>query len=329
MLRGLVLALVVASATACSGGSSGDRAAPSPVAGCDADARVVDDAVALADALREAAPGDSIALAPGVYAGGFRIAVSGTRRAPITLCGSRDAVLDGGPVDHGYTLHLEGVAHWRLQGFSVTGGQKGVMLDHSSRNVLSGLAVSDVGDEGVHLRAGSSDNLLEDSVVRGTGLREPAYGEGIYVGSAQSNWCELTDCRADRSDRNRLVGNTVARTTAEAIDVKEGTTGGVLRGNRLHSPVGDEVDSVVDLKGNAWVLSRNRIDADGLDAVQVHVVLPGWGEGNRVLGNIFSLVGGGYAVDAEGAAQGTGTVVACDQTILTPPSGKASNVPCS
>ena len=43
----------------------------------------------------------------------------------------------------------------------------------------------------------------------------------------------ITDCEPDRSDRNVVAGNTISDTTAESIDIKEGTTGGTVVGQHL------------------------------------------------------------------------------------------------
>ncbi|MGH9187273.1 MAG: hypothetical protein ACRD0U_15885 [Acidimicrobiales bacterium] len=48
--------------------------------------------------------------------------------------------------------------------------------------------MSDIGDEAIHLRAFSTDNLAIGNTIRNTGLRRDKFGEGIYVGSAVSNW---------------------------------------------------------------------------------------------------------------------------------------------
>ncbi|WP_185736374.1 right-handed parallel beta-helix repeat-containing protein [Nocardioides sp. LS1] len=313
------LALLLGAVPAC---SAGDATPPSAVRGCPPGAEVLSSAEGLRRALATAGPGDAFALASGHYDGTFDVTRSGTRASPIRLCGTRDSVLDGGGTDHGYTLHLDGASHWELRGFAVTGGQKGVVLDGSSDNVLSGLHVTGVGDEAVHLRSGSSDNLLERSFIADTGLREPAYGEGIYVGSAESNWCEVSACEPDRSDGNRLVGNTVTRTTAEAVDVKEGTTGGTLAGNRLSDP---GADSAVDLKGNGWTVRRNRVVTGRGDAVQVHVVLDGWGRDNRIVDN--EMTAPRYAVSLVGAARDHGNVVGCAQ-VAGATGGENSNVRC-
>ncbi|MBZ5740221.1 right-handed parallel beta-helix repeat-containing protein [Nocardioides mangrovi] len=283
----------------------------------------------LADALADAEPGDEILLGPGTYDGPFGITRSGTADAPITLCGPRDAVLDGGTVDHGYGLHLDGASYWTVRGITVTHAQKGVVLDGSSHVEIADLLVEEVGDEGIHLRAGSSHDVVRDNVVRRTGLREPDYGEGIYVGTAESNWCDLSDCEPDRSDHNEITGNTVRDTTAEAVDIKEGTTGGLLSGNDLSGPGTDAADSVVDVKGNRWTVRGNTLRASAADAIQVHVVVSNWGRANRFVRNSFQLsVPGGFAVNVVGEAQEASNVVACGQRVTPEAHGELSNVAC-
>ncbi|QJU52615.1 right-handed parallel beta-helix repeat-containing protein [Herbiconiux sp. KACC 21604] len=286
---------------------------------CDpAGATLVSTADELTRALRDAVAGDRIVLADGRYDGTFTATARGTGSAPITLCGSADAVLDGGSTDSGYTLHLDGASRWIVAGLTVTGGQKGVMLDASSHNELRSLTVSGVGDEGVHFRSGSSDNLLADSVIERTGLREPRFGEGVYIGSARSNWCDLTDCDPDASDRNRVTRTTISGTTAEPIDVKEGTTGGELTGNVLDGSALTEADSLIDVKGSDWVVSGNRGTASPGDGAQVHVIDGLGGAGNVFTANRFAIGTDGVAVrlvgDARTAATPSGTrnEVGCD-----------------
>ncbi|TAJ46453.1 MAG: hypothetical protein EPO52_15685 [Herbiconiux sp.] len=266
----------------------------------------------LSAALSSAEPGAVIVLADATYSGEFTITRSGTADAPITLCAGPGAVLDGGSTDHGYTLHLDGASFWVIDGLTVSGGQKGVMLDRSSNNQLTGLSISGTGDEGLHLRAGSSDNLVEGSTISGTGLRSPEFGEGIYVGTAESNWCDISDCAPDASDRNRLLGNSISATPAESIDVKEGTTGGEIRDNRVDGAGTTAVDSLLDVKGSEWLVTGNTGTAAPIDGAQVHVILAGWGAGNRFSANTFAVASDGYAVLLEGAARSAGNVVECD-----------------
>ena len=89
------------------------------------------------------------------------------------------------------------------------------MADGVSSSVVQGLTVTQIGDEGVHLRTASTGNVVRGLTISHTGLRTVKFGEGIYVGSAKSNWCAISDCGPDRSDHNVLVANTFSETTAE------------------------------------------------------------------------------------------------------------------
>ena len=106
----------------------------------------------LTDALADAAPGDVIVLADNHYVGEFVATNSGTADARITLCGSADAVLDGGDWGGDYVLHLDGAKHWHLLGFTVRNGQKGVMADGTVGSIIERLTVFHIGDEAIHLR---------------------------------------------------------------------------------------------------------------------------------------------------------------------------------
>ncbi|OLT15091.1 hypothetical protein BJF78_16715 [Pseudonocardia sp. CNS-139] len=159
-------------------------------------------------------------------------------------------------------------------------GQKGVMADGTVGTVIQGLSVSGIGDEAVHLRRHSTDNLVIGNEISDTGNRRDKFGEGVYVGSAVSNWCTVTDCLPDRSDRNVIAQNTIRDTTSEAVDIKEGTTGGLLVGNTFDGSGTTAADSWVDVKGTAWTIRGNRGTNTPLDGFQTHQIEDRWGERN-------------------------------------------------
>jgi hypothetical protein len=287
---------------------------------------VVRSAADLEDALADAKPGTSIRLQDGTYAGEFQITRSGTEKSPIELCGTAEAVLDGGPTDGGYTLHLDGAAHWRVVGITLQGGQKGLMLDAAVGNVIDGITVRRVGDEAIHLRTNSTDNVVTRSTVRETGLRKPEYGEGLYVGSAESNWCELNGCDPDRSDRNVLRDNDIAATTAESVDLKEGTSNGVLQGNTFSGDAMVESDSWVDVKGNGWRIVGNRGTGSTEDGFQVHQILDGWGRDNTFTDNVAVDSGPGYGINV--TKQHDGNVVSCSNVARDAGEGM-TNIDCT
>jgi Periplasmic copper-binding protein (NosD) len=305
-------------------------AAPPPGASrCPASARTaVSSASGLKSALASARPGETIVLAPGVYTGNFTASRSGTASAPITVCGSRNAVLQGQTIAEGYTFYLDHASWWRVEGFTVQGGQKGVMADGASHDVLDGLYVHGTGDEAIHLRSFSSDDTISHCVVRDTGLLRQSFGEGLYVGSAHKNWCRYSGCQPDRSDGNILIGNNIADTTAENIDIKEGTTGGKIIGNQFNGTgmVESAATGWINVKGNGWLIQGNTGVNSDKNGYQVHQVYPGWGIGNVFTGNRAQVNGPGYGIYVQ--SKRLQTVVSCDNAVTAAGDG-FSTLPCS
>lgn len=300
---------------------------PAPPAG-QAGTVTVSSAAGLAAALAAAAPGQTIRLEDGLYVGKFVASVSGTAAAPITLSGSRAAVLSTGSTGSGYGLHVKG-SHWRISGLTVSNAAKGIVLDGSTHTVISNVDVGNVGDEAVHFRRNSSDSTLRDSEIHDTGLVQPGYGEGVYIGSANGNWASVmgSSTTPDRSDRIQVLNNRISRTPAEGIDAKEGTSAGVIRGNTFDdagSSGSNFADSWADIKGNGYLVDGNAGTTTRRDAFQVHSALQGWGMNNKFSGN--TVLGGvpGYEVWVQSGS--LGNVIVCKES-------KAglglSNVPCS
>lgn len=290
----------------------------------------VTDGSQLGSALADARPGDLIVLAPGTYTGRWTIRASGTATDPISLCGSRDAVLSDTRYDGGVVLRLSGASHWLLRGFTVRTALWGIRLEGSSYNHLHDLLVHDIGQEGVAIKSNSSYNVVQGLRVRDTGRRGWDYqqwGEGIYVGSWSGHW---TDGQPDRSDHNQIIDSHFGPyVTAEHIDVKEGTTGTIIRGNRfdgrgLDNP-GDRVDAWVLVQGNEGVIENN---TGTISKTHGFRVWPGhdgnWGQRNVFRGNSVDVRADGYGF----IVQGRDNVIRCDNAVTNAGSGFA-NVACS
>ena len=294
--------------------------------GCADPTTEVSSAAELTSALADASPGDVIVMAAGTYSGSFVATASGSADEVITLCGPREAVLDAGDVKGDYVFHLDGAQYWHLIGFSVTNGQKGVMADGTVGSTIENLTVFHIGDEAIHLRKHSTDNRVVGNDISDTGLRRDKFGEGVYVGSADSNWCTITDCEPDRSDRNIVERNNIHGTTSEAVDIKEGTTGGILRGNTFDGSSIVAADSWVDVKGNDWIIEGNTGTDSPLDGFQTHEIgKGGWGTRNVFRGNTANVNGPGFGFSLTPARDNR---VACDNQVSAAGEG-FSNVSCS
>jgi hypothetical protein len=294
-------------------------------ASCPAATRTVDTASRLHSALKAAYPGDVIVLRDGTYHGHFRATADGTHASPIVLCGSQRAVIDGDGIRGGSAVELDGASHWTLRGFQVRDAQKGVMIDHAAGVTVEGLTVSRIGDEGIHVRNNSVGARIIGNTVSRTGLRKAEFGEGIYIGSAKSNWCSVSNCKPDRSNDAEVTGNHISATTAESVDIKEGTSGGMLSGNTFDGTGMTAADSWVDVKGNGWEITHNTGVHSPLDGFQTHRIVNGWGDHNRFDANTAQVDADGYAFHLTPALD---NVVGCDNKVSHAGKG-LSNVPCA
>lgn len=291
-------------------------------------------------ALLNAIPGDDIVMADGTYSGKFVIesTASGTANKPITLRGSHAVVLDAGSIQTGYVLYLQG-SYWRLQGFTLTNGLKGLMIDGSSHSVIEGLKIYNIGEEALHLRKFSSANTVQNCEIFQTGVKTPDYGEGIYIGSAKNNWNTYTAGLPDQCDSNKILSNKIGpAVAAECIDVKEGTTGGVIRGNNFDATGitgANSADSWIDVKGNGYLIDGNTGFNPGgsifKDGYQVHVAVSGWGNDNVFKNNncTVNAAGYGFTVQLSGSnGTSSGNKVFANNTVNGAASGVA-NIPVS
>jgi parallel beta-helix repeat protein len=305
--------------------ATGDSTAALVALACKRPTVKVSTAAGLTTALAAAQPGDVITLGAGSYQGHFVATKSGTPTSPITLCGSSASILNGGTIKAGYVFHLNAANYWRLEGFAVTNGQKGVVADKTTGALIQGLTVSGIGDEGIHLRDFSSNNTVDGNTVMNTGLLKAKYGEGIYVGTAKSNWCSFSQCRVDASDHDTVSNNRISNTTAENVDIKEGTTGGILRDNTFDGVGMTAADSWVDVKGNGWLIQDNIGRNSVNDGFQTHQILNGWGADNVFAGNTADVAGPGFGIHI---TKPLGNVVRCDNTVAGAGRG-LSNIACT
>ena len=311
-------------------------APPLPPAGsCDAIPHTrlvsVSTAAQLSAALSGARPGDQIRVADGVYTGAWKATVSGTAQARISLCGGRGAVLTTGSLDSGHALWLNGASYWTISGMTLREALGGLSISAGSYNVVENLEIHTTGQHALHVAVLSSGNVLRGNNIHHTGRRKPEFGEGIYIGSYHTSWCDRTACQPDRSDGNQVIGNTVGPyVTAEHVQVMEGTTGGVIRGNvfdgtGMGAPAHPYADSWVAVMGNGWTVEENRGTASLRNGFEVWVEVDGWGVDNVFRRNDADVRAEGHGFNVNSRA--VRTVIGCDNAVRNAAAGFA-NVNC-
>jgi hypothetical protein len=291
-------------------------------------------------AILDAQPGDTITMADGTYSdsmlvgnytGSFAARADGLADNPITLTGSAQAIIDGNGTSGRYGLYLNGADYWNLVGFTVANAAKGIVLDGSNHAFLEAMKVTNIGQEAIHFRAFSSDNVVKNSVINGTGKESPQFGEGVYIGSASgANWGVHSGGLPDASDRNLVINNTFTDFAGEAIDIKEGSSTNYIAGNYFEGSAiagQNSADSWVDVKGNCNLLENNSGDNTLLDAYQVHNVYPGWGKNNMFRTNSANVNATGYGFAIDFNALSLDNAIMCNNVVTNAGSGPW-NVPC-
>lgn len=260
------------------------RAAVSAAFDCPTPTTTVSDSGELDSALRSAGSGDVIRLADGEYTGEFAL----RKTKDVWLCGSPAAVVTSGDVSSGTALMLNDVEDVHLTGFTVRDSFQGVQVLESEGVTIAGLTVTGIGYEAVHLRSQTTDSLITGTTIRRTGLVTAKFGEGVYIGTSDRNWCKYNDCDPDRSARISIIDNTISDTGAEPIEAKEGTLDGSILGNTVSagSRLDSDVSSLVLVSGNEWRVSGNTATGDTEYGYQVITRADGSGNDNSIDGNL-------------------------------------------
>jgi hypothetical protein len=239
-------------------------------------------------------PGGRILLAPGTYTGSFSSDVNGTANGAITITSqnpANPAILSGNAIGSGYCLQVTG-DYWVIRDLKFTNAQKGIMLDNSNHTLITDVEVYNIGYEGVHFRDGSSYGTIQNSKIRDTGKANAGFGEGVYVGSAQSNTTYNPNTHYN-TIRNVEFGPGIA---AEHIDIKERSIGTVVENSTFRGAGisgANFADSFIDIKGNDAVIRNNVFYSDNnaiiIDAIQLHEIIAGWGINADIHHNTFNI----------------------------------------
>jgi hypothetical protein len=281
----------------------------------------------LQTALGAARAGTVIRMSPGTYSvpWGMPVSVRGTSSNPVWICGPRSAVLSGPGVTRPGGFRIDSSSYLRIAGMTVRNSQKGIQVLNSDHVSVADTLVEHIGEEAVHLKNQTTDSVVIGNTIHETGLMTPAYGEGVYVGTAKGNWCAYNGCNADASNRNTIMWNSISDTAAEPIDLKEGATDGTVRGNTLDGAGMKTGETLISVQTNDWVVSGNTGSHARTDGAQVWQVYDVWGRDNTLYANTFTSSVPGYGVRL--AYKDLGNVVGCDTQVSSGSDG-ISNKSC-
>ncbi|MBR2198244.1 MAG: hypothetical protein IJ909_07510 [Fibrobacter sp.] len=262
----------------------------------------VSTATELTSATLNAKAGDTIWVAPGKYelpssncqndkfvnetgrdCGLIWLGADGTKNNPVVLAGSdptNPPEIYSSDYKHNYGIHVTG-NYVILKNLKIHTFSKGVVFDNSVGALMEDCEVYHTGNEIVHVRDSSQQVTLNRNFIHGSGYEIAKYGEGIYVGTYNTGWASSQQADRDagfwgtdasqhrysgydwRVNDTKITCNIVSGTTAENIDVKEGTVRGIVQGNMF---IGDSLDyngevsyddANIDMKGAYWTVTGN------------------------------------------------------------------------
>jgi hypothetical protein len=240
-------------------------------------------------------------------------------------------VINVGSIQDNHGIQIKNSSNLVIAGMTVTNSLKGISVIHSTNVTIADTRVDNIGYEGIHLRGFTTDSTIVGNTISRTGQRDAPFGEGIYIGTSENNWCAQTGCRPDRTDRVRVLNNTISTTSAQPIEVKEGTSDGVIRDNVIDGANGTRnAQEWVKVKGNDWTIVGNKGSNSPLHGFSVNGSVAGWGLRNTFTDNsgAVNAEGHGFFIHEKNGKGSSDTDVSCSNSITRAAEG-FSNLACT
>ena len=198
---------------------------------------------------------------------------------------SNPAILKGrGWSNSEYVLYITG-DYWEIKNIKIAEGGKGLILDNANYCLVKDVEIYNIGQEGLHVRDGSSNTTIDGVNLHDIGKHNDGYGEGIYVGSDNSVWKEGDGVNTGENGKlySREVHYTTIKNctigpniTAEPIDIKEGTTNTVvenctIKGSGISGV--NYADSHIDIKGCSARIRYNTFYQDNNSNIKRSIMI--------------------------------------------------------
>jgi len=205
-------------------------------------------------AAEQVAPGDTVYVGAGTYAGQVEFEVSGTLAEPIRVVadieGTRTGDAGAVVIEHGGTqpaIALRNAGYIYLSGFVVRGGEDGLLVDGGVGVEIDGFLLEDARDQGVNARGGA-EVLLTNCTIRGT-----KRGVWIHTGIVRIEDSTLTEL----TQEGVLVRNTESEARlrrCRIIDVRRGAVSEHGRLALINTLIHDTIDEGVFSQNNSTLV---------------------------------------------------------------------------
>jgi hypothetical protein len=260
--------------------------------------------------------GDTLYVKQGTYSGNFSIkgpAGTPSARTRILAYPGHTVVLNGSGFTSG-RIKIAATSYIDFEGFTITNHNQGLYIDNDAgtdapatfvnvRNVT----VYSVGQEGIAIRGGVHDILVENCTVYDTGKLSGQNGEGIYTGTSSRG--------ADNVYNVTIRNCAIHDTQDEMVELKAGshdvivegcTFYGTIRGSSFSNGAGlIELDEPESYPNRPAHIIRNNVFRD-LSASGFESVIRA-GAGSDIYNNVMYNVGNITGITSNAKFTGTGT----------------------
>ena len=204
-----------------------------------------------------------------------------------------DVTLSGDDVDANAVLLVEG-DNWEIRSVTLTGARNGVVLNGANNTFLSGISIEDVGERGLYMYNGSSNNVISNSSIFNTGMSlsgetVESQGEAIVVGEA------VDDTTGFLFSDNNYISNMVFGTDilTESVDVNKGATNTKINHSLFVTagidPLLSEQNSIVTISGEGTDYSYNMILHTNDEVIDSGLTISDSVGGVRIFDNLYSF----------------------------------------
>lgn len=172
-------------------------------------------------ALAAVMPGDTIVLSGNITSSAkFSTTRDGSSTNPITITGDGTAILHVSNTKYGLEILHD---YYRLSNFKIQNAMKALVIDNADHGIVDNVHAMDIRQEAFKVRNQSHYWLFTNCSARRTGTAANDFGEGFYVGQAQSNWIPEENPQPDQCGYVTFYNCYTTDTPNDGWDVKEGS----------------------------------------------------------------------------------------------------------
>lgn len=279
-------------------------------------------------ALQLAQPGDTIHLLPGHYYQDVYTVRDGAPDKPITIVGTRQAVVHGLTSNRIFQVHHDYIS---LIGFTIDGLRRNAepnrmgafrekllyVIGYDARDGVNNLRVLNMtfrnaGEECLRLKYFAHHNEIAWSTFHDCGIWDFVFhahgvvGEAVYIGTSSKQWDINLTIEPDITAHNWVHHNVIDTQGNECVEAKEGTQHNIIEYNICTGQKDPNSGGIVS-RGKANIIRYNeihgnigagiRLGGHLVDGVQ-------YGVENEVYGNlIYNNQAGGIKILVDGQGQ--------------------------